>query len=842
MSELKVSLEETKDLLRPMLANYLTDRGISTREKISCINPRHEDGHPSMSYWEHGNVLKCFSCNMIADIFLCHAIFEGAPLDGAGFVRDNVGVLAKRYGIAWDEHSLSRVEIRKLLISKAYQAAADCIIRDGIWCDKEILKRGWDPIVCRDMRVGTVKDYGKFISALSESSGMPEKELEKIALNRKHFGPNKLTYTFFDAKGKVIGFQARNLDYEAGGSDVKCATTPAEFRYKNDAGMEFREANPLYKGKFTFYGLNTAVEETYKRLDLYEGPGSVVMANIHGHKNCGALCGTAFNRDLIKYLMDAGFSHLNLVLDADKTGRDKTLNFLEKLNPPSGCRITVSSMDFQDKEGNDPEDYIKHFGINKLISLKLEDLFDFSLRMVVESCDDSITPEQFCDKVMPIIVATENRIRQTQQIRALAEEASKLRTNLEPSELQESISEEVRRRREFESESFKGRVIKKIQDAGSVDQVLDICNDTVAQVENNFSKETKDRISNSSVGNRYIDLMARLSDPNAERGWVTGWKNVDDVLVELPRKECNFIVFGDPHHGKSAIELALELQYAKNEDMNKNLSVLHWGLDDGFELCAMRMLGSLSGLPKEIVSGGIANTEQAKLLRDSKEHLYHLLTTDRISIKDLSDIDNTRMAERWIQNTQQETGNDIIFVIDALNDVPSTYEKEYDKINGLIEWIGKISTAYRCSVIATAHTHKRQKTDKYGSGEPHQSNIKGNNKIEFTGKIIASVYNEVQDRGQEAKYGWKKAGEPRIMPAIKFNVIKNKTFLGNKGEIWFKMDEKSISVKPATKKDLELKNDNTPTLGLESIQEGPIISTHKTFDESSILPDATDLL
>jgi len=214
----------------------------------------------------------------------------------------------------------------------------------------------------------------------------------------------------------------------------------------------------------------------------------------------------------------------------------------------------------------------------------------------------------------------------------------------------------------------------------------------------------------------------------------------------------------------------------------------------------------VSGIRKPVLMGfeQPRDNDEMRLLQESKDLIYHLTDSKRLLVKDLSEVSNIAMASKWIEKTREETGNDIVIVIDALNDLPINESSEYEKMNRAIEWMQSVVSATGACAICTAHTHKRpKKNEDMGSGEPHQSNIKGNNRIEFAGKIIASVYNEYHDVGPDkTKTGWHKGGV--LMPALKVNFIKVKTFAGSKGETWFKMDTDSIQIKEASQEEIIL--------------------------------------
>lgn len=61
--------EEAKESAKSHLLDYLNAKGINTSTNFSCLNPSHEDKHPSMSYDQRRNRCHCFSCGADYDIF-----------------------------------------------------------------------------------------------------------------------------------------------------------------------------------------------------------------------------------------------------------------------------------------------------------------------------------------------------------------------------------------------------------------------------------------------------------------------------------------------------------------------------------------------------------------------------------------------------------------------------------------------------------------------------------------------------------------------------------------------------------------------------------------------------
>lgn len=62
-------MNDVKETLKTYLKDYLRDTDRPTTTPFRCINPNHEDVHPSMSYNEKKNVVHCFSCGKSYDLY-----------------------------------------------------------------------------------------------------------------------------------------------------------------------------------------------------------------------------------------------------------------------------------------------------------------------------------------------------------------------------------------------------------------------------------------------------------------------------------------------------------------------------------------------------------------------------------------------------------------------------------------------------------------------------------------------------------------------------------------------------------------------------------------------------
>jgi replicative DNA helicase len=61
--------DEAKAEIKGRLAAYLEMKGINPNRPFHCLNPAHDDRHPSMSFDKDGNYVYCFSCRKKYDVF-----------------------------------------------------------------------------------------------------------------------------------------------------------------------------------------------------------------------------------------------------------------------------------------------------------------------------------------------------------------------------------------------------------------------------------------------------------------------------------------------------------------------------------------------------------------------------------------------------------------------------------------------------------------------------------------------------------------------------------------------------------------------------------------------------
>lgn len=89
----ETKIKEIKDFLK----DYLEEKGLNTKTRFNCLNPTHEDKHPSMSYDDRRKIVKCFSCNSSYDLISLYA--QDNNLDSKKDFKRIVEELALKYNL-----------------------------------------------------------------------------------------------------------------------------------------------------------------------------------------------------------------------------------------------------------------------------------------------------------------------------------------------------------------------------------------------------------------------------------------------------------------------------------------------------------------------------------------------------------------------------------------------------------------------------------------------------------------------------------------------------------------------------------------------------------------------
>ena len=114
-----MDIKEAIQELKPRLEEYLQEKGIR-KKQFKCLNPNHDDKHPSMSFYKQADIVHCFACGETYDIIDLLSIDLGfGPKPKKQDFLEVIKYGCQQYGIPFEE-----IPSRKDYIEKCHKEVA----------------------------------------------------------------------------------------------------------------------------------------------------------------------------------------------------------------------------------------------------------------------------------------------------------------------------------------------------------------------------------------------------------------------------------------------------------------------------------------------------------------------------------------------------------------------------------------------------------------------------------------------------------------------------------------------------------------------------------------------
>jgi DNA primase len=308
--------------------------------------PFHEERTPSFSVNPQDKLFYCFGCGQGGDVITF--VKDTEQLDFAGAVE----WLADRFRVTleYEETSPQFEESRKRrdrLYAVLEQAAA--FYERHLWETSAgapvrdyLESRGLGGAVCREFRLGLSPSGG--LADKAGQKGFGRDELRRAGLTNARgndYFRRRLMFPLADARGRIVGFQARKLRDD----------DPLRGKYVNSPEGE------LFHKSQILYGLNLARAAIAKqeRAVVVEGNTDVIALRQTGFEPVVASMGTALTEQQLKELQRLT-RRLYLCFDADAAGETAALRGME-LAADRGFEIRVVTL----PPGKDPADDPQRF-------------------------------------------------------------------------------------------------------------------------------------------------------------------------------------------------------------------------------------------------------------------------------------------------------------------------------------------------------------------------------------------------------------------------------------------------------------------------------------------------
>jgi DNA primase len=303
--------------------------------------PFHEERTPSFSVNPVDKLYYCFGCGKGGDVI--SFVRETENLDFVGAIE----WLAERFRVPLEyEESSPKVDAERRRRERIYALLdqTTSFFERVLWegdagepVRAYLAERGLGEPVAREFRLGL--SPGRGLSEKAAEKGFSSDELRAAGLATVRGGdyfPRRLMFPLCDARGRVVGFQARKLRED----------DPLRGKYVNSP-----EGDLFHKGSL-LYGLHLAKTAISKvdQAAVVEGNTDVIALRQAGFEPVVASMGTALTE---RQLREVGrlTRKIYLCFDADAAGQDATLRGME-LAAAQGFEVKVVTL----PRGQDPAD------------------------------------------------------------------------------------------------------------------------------------------------------------------------------------------------------------------------------------------------------------------------------------------------------------------------------------------------------------------------------------------------------------------------------------------------------------------------------------------------------
>src|SRR5215207_7156723 len=327
-----------------LVSQYTPLRRSGARYTGRC--PFHEERTPSFSVNAVDKLYHCFGCGKGGDAI--SLVRELEQLDFA----EAIAWLGDRFNVELEYEEVSpQVEEKRRRLESLYSVLeqATAYYERHLWDGPAgepvrayLESRGLGEAICREFRLGLSPGHG--LVAKARQKGFSVGDLRAAGLvnaRGNDYFPQRLMFPLADARGRVVGFQARKLRED----------DPLRGKYVNSPEGE------LFHKSAVLYGLNLARAAIAKqeRAVVVEGNTDVIALRQAGFEPVVASMGTALTERQLKELQRLT-RRIYLCFDSDAAGEAATLRGME-LAADRGFDLRVVTL----PPGTDPADEPERF-------------------------------------------------------------------------------------------------------------------------------------------------------------------------------------------------------------------------------------------------------------------------------------------------------------------------------------------------------------------------------------------------------------------------------------------------------------------------------------------------
>lgn len=766
-----INLDVAKEALKPYLKQYLDEHGINSEKNFRCLNPKHNDGSPSMTCKQVSDNAFCMGCGTTVDIFQAAHYLEGKPIKGKGYIEENVMFLAEKYGVQIELQDLTPEEIYEHRTYAAYKLATQLIsdrtIGDYTLADKEIEFRGWDKEKCEEWGIGTV-NYDEY-KAIMKSSGYEAGFLRGVGLDPSNlFNNSNLLFAVYDDYGRPVGFSAKNLKYIK--SDPHSGS-----KYINTRGTGLECA--IFNKGSRLYGFEIA-KDAATPLYIFEGQADVITARHNGLINCCCTLGTALTDHHINLLKRHGVFSVVLVFDGDEAGELAVQKAVDdKFAKEKDFRVKLCQM----PQDVDPDIMIREKGIGEFGRLKKWTAFEWRMMRFLDEADDAEDIEEekkreIAEKMAQIIVSEESHIRQEemakQVARATGYDQSTISSEVKRLRSEKEAEVHVKKRNAIEAALHDIRINPDDAELALV-QALSVVNDINRSVQSNDGGTT-----------RLGKMLTQKELDEAKTGEFAGFFMKPDGLGGIAAKMDDdwrtdnlLYIGGTEQAGKTTF--CSQMAYEIADDPRNEAMCIYHSIDDAAKYPTYKWVCNASKDTK-LKLNYVSNPkywqqQEGDWVLEEREkgykNLSKLMQDERLVIADSSDGQSVVYAESLVKFYKEKyPDRNIVLFIDNFHKLPDYQElKGPERVKRLSNHLKNMTVANHITIVATVEYRKLAHGEK-----PNNMAIAESRALAYDATAIIHLHNELHNSTEEECVLIHKDDKGQILPRIWVKFGKNK--------------------------------------------------------------------
>jgi DNA primase len=343
-------------------------RKVSNRYTGRC--PFHEERTPSFSVDPVDKLYHCFGCGKGGDVVRFVQEAEGLDFVGAiEWLADRFRVTLEYEETSPHQDAARRRRERLTALLEQTTAYFERLLWEtepGRPVREYLVGRGLGEEIAKEFRLGLAPGSGLVQKARERGFALEEVRAAGLANQRGNdYFPFRLMFPLADARGRVVGFQARRLRDD----------DPLRGKYVNTPESE------LFKKGNVLYGLHLARPAIAKqdRAIVVEGNTDVIALRQAGVEPVVASMGTALTESQLRELGRLT-KRLYLCFDADAAGQEATLRGME-LAVRQGFDVRVVPLPKGEDPADAPDSFAARLG-------GAESYVHYRVRIELERTDD----------------------------------------------------------------------------------------------------------------------------------------------------------------------------------------------------------------------------------------------------------------------------------------------------------------------------------------------------------------------------------------------------------------------------------------------------------------------